>query len=497
MEKFWAFLCEKFEEARRDTYAISVCPAFFVFFGLYTLALGGVESGGTGLLHLLCSVLILTLCLVVATSRLHYRSEFTVTILVLLVLFLGMVRVANYIEVRYEAKGDVQSLNREVVTLSSRRKWGRAEALVFKRDGGDRFVYYNWDGDDTDYLVGASYTVTGLCQPFRERKNSSTFDEWKFWQSRGVSSCFIKRGEIIPTLPPSGIFALRQFLGEKINSCLLEKSQGYMKIFLLGEKQQKFEGLYKEIGVVHILSISGLHVALLLALLCFIVKNKFLRFYLGTFLLWGFVYMVGCPVSAVRSGIMAQALLLSLIFDLPRSSINAVCLAACLIILANPFCVVDVGFTLSFVCVLFLSTAPVGYDWNILSCCTLNALIWVVTAPILAHFFKAVPISAIIGNIFILPVFGIVFPLAIVLCLCSFVFPFLFPQVLEALLASFENLAELLGKFPAMTVCKTGFLTFCAAFIFFWCLFRRLTENKAKSTALALGFSVVTLVIFG
>ncbi|MDO4219593.1 MAG: ComEC/Rec2 family competence protein [Synergistaceae bacterium] len=498
-----------FKEIRQDTYALSVCPAFFVFFGLYLFAHLAIFDNGANLFFTFGTALFFPFWLLVFTSRIHYKSERSVAILLLLILFFCLVFEFYSIENTFATKNETYVLHDELATLKSVQKWGRGEAIVFEEQGqkGRKFVLYRWDkakGADKLYILGATYSVSGFCHPFiartkneQKKQKRRYFDQWKFWQGRGVSSCLTSSKEPQIIAPPVGLFAIRQLLQEKINSLLLPKSKNYMEIFLLGERGKKVEELYKRSGVLHVMAISGLHVGLLIALLCFLFKDKFLRFFGGTFLLWSYVFLAGCPVSALRSAIMAQVLLFSHSLDLPRSGFNSVCIAGSLILLANPFCAIDVGFTLSFVCVLFLSALPEKLLRGVSSLCIVSALIWIVTAPILAHYFGIVSLTGILSNIFILPVFGVVFPLTVLLCFALLFFSFLqfLSPLLEAILSSFETYVGMFAKLPSVNVCQTDFLTFVASLIFFAVLYYKMTDNKAKSAVLAAIFSLAILLL--
>lgn len=494
-----------FKEIRQDTYALAVCPAFFVFFGQYLFARLAISSNSANLFFFFAATFLSTFCLIAFTSRIYYKSERSVAVLLLLILFFSLAREFYSIEHTFFTKNKTYVLQDEIVTLKSVQNWGKGQAMVFEeqKQKGRKFVLYRWGKEkDTDrrYLLGATYSASGFCHPFiaktkKKQTKDKPFDQWQFWQGRGVSSCLTPSKEPYMIYPPTGLFAIRQLLQEKINSYLLPKGKNYMEIFLLGERGKRLENLYKKSGVLHVMAISGLHVGLLIALLCFLFKNKFLRFFGGTFLLWSYVFLAGCPVSALRSAIMAQTLLFSLSLDLPRSSFNSVCLAGSLILLANPFCVTDVGFTLSFVCVLFLSALPEKLLYGVFSLCTVSALIWIITAPILAHYFGSVSLTAILSNIFILPVFSVVFSLSVFLCFASLFLPFVafMPCLLEAMLTSFEAYVGVFTKLPAINVTQTNFLTLAASLIFFVTLFYKLTNNKAKSAVLAIIFSLAVV----
>ena len=81
-------LYKKMKKIGQDTYALAVCPAFFVFFGLYIFALHALSANGANLFFAFATALVLTFCLTIFTSRIHYKNERSVCILILIILLI-------------------------------------------------------------------------------------------------------------------------------------------------------------------------------------------------------------------------------------------------------------------------------------------------------------------------------------------------------------------------------------------------------------------------
>ncbi len=116
---------------------------------------------------------------------------------------------------------------------------------------------------------------------------------------------------------------------------------------------------FRRTGLTHIMAVSGFNVSLLTALLgwglySFGLKRK-LVFYVTSFLISGYVVMVGAPASATRAGVMSILLLGAItvgrLVSLPRSLL----LVAVLTLLVNPRLLRDdIGWQLSFLALLGL-----------------------------------------------------------------------------------------------------------------------------------------------
>ncbi|MEW6573848.1 MAG: DNA internalization-related competence protein ComEC/Rec2 [Bacillota bacterium] len=109
---------------------------------------------------------------------------------------------------------------------------------------------------------------------------------------------------------------------------------------------------FVETGVVHILSVSGLHVGLLLGFVLGLAR--FLKMRSGIILLVAvsvlLIYdlMVGMNPPVVRASVMAVLLLLAKHLGRERDWPTALAAAALVILLANPLAIEDPGFQLSF-----------------------------------------------------------------------------------------------------------------------------------------------------
>lgn len=116
--------------------------------------------------------------------------------------------------------------------------------------------------------------------------------------------------------------------------------------------------LFGGAGLAHILALSGLHVgviAMLLSVVCFPVVILWRRWpacVITIGALWGFAVMTGLSPSVTRSVIMCSVFLVSVMLQREWSPVNALCLAALLILFFTPSALYAVGFQLSFIAVL-------------------------------------------------------------------------------------------------------------------------------------------------
>ena len=191
---------------------------------------------------------------------------------------------------------------------------------------------------------------------------------------------------------------------------------------ILGDKRRMSDSFREKLniaGVSHITSISGMHVAILSALLMqFLLGIGFWRgqsFYLTLFFLAFFIIMVGLPASAVRAGIMGGLFLLAQKIGRKSTAFRSIVFAAVLILAANPLLMkLDIGFQLSFLAVSglifldpifrkMLKKIPENKILNLRTMISMTLSAQFFTLPVLIYNFGQISLISPLANILILP----------------------------------------------------------------------------------------------
>lgn len=135
---------------------------------------------------------------------------------------------------------------------------------------------------------------------------------------------------------------LSGILGEKSSSLLTALTFGN-KDFLTYEQKNNFVDL----GVIHLICISGLHLSLLFSFISKIFNIKLTLLVCGIYVL-----AIGTPPSAVRAFVMMMILGLAKEVFKTYDQISALSLSAILLLFTNPHNLYDVGFALSYLATL-------------------------------------------------------------------------------------------------------------------------------------------------
>lgn len=169
---------------------------------------------------------------------------------------------------------------------------------------------------------------------------------------------------------------------------------------------------FVQVGLAHTLAASGFHVSLLLGVVLALVKRgtPWLKFWIGTFTLVGYVGLTGGAPSVLRASLMGAAALVALVTERKVRPLSVLLLAAVILLLINPLWVWDLGFQLSFLATLgLLVTVPPmvqRLDWLPPVIATglavpLAATIW--TLPLQLYAFHVFSPYSIIVNLLTVP----------------------------------------------------------------------------------------------
>ena len=207
-----------------------------------------------------------------------------------------------------------------------------------------------------------------------------------------------------------------------IQSCFSKVDGDFISGLVLGERslEDEIEEEFSILGVSHILSVSGLHVAyvyLFVSAICSMLRlNKKLQFLIVSFLLYFYCFMVGFNDPVMRATFMFLFSLFAQTINKKYDSLNVLCLLASIYIANNPYVIYNAGFQLSYSAVLSIS---IIYPYlnnkfrmkeklieNLKSLIILTLSVQIGTLPITIYHFNSLSLLSIIANLIIVPLSG-------------------------------------------------------------------------------------------
>jgi competence protein ComEC len=286
--------------------------------------------------------------------------------------------------------------------------------------------------------VGNKISIIGSLQRPRDERNPGEFDYSKYLLNKGIvgisavygtDKVLIKTSEVI--IYKNLIFEIRKKIDEKIASLHNKTTSALLRGLLLADRSMidnQINDYFINAGVVHVLSVSGLHVGYIV-LIFLVIFNRFNVYtrYLLTFAgLLFYLIITGADSPVFRSTIMAIALMSAPVTGRDYNSLNSLSLAAILLLFINPLELFNPGFQLSFSAILSLiiiypplkrfidslHIRPKALNWFIIFCMT-SITAQLGTLPFTLTYFHRLSISALIANLIVIPVSGAIVALGI------------------------------------------------------------------------------------
>ena len=226
----------------------------------------------------------------------------------------------------------------------------------------------------------------------------------------------------------SKIESFRSELYEKFLPILGEEKAALVMAVCFGdssyiEKTQKED--FKKLGISHVISVSGLHMSVVYKALETIIGYKIA-------ILFSFVYMIftGGKASTVRAFLMIFVLKISSKIYKKYDSLSSLSLSAIILLIIRPFYILDIGFMLSFLCVLgiilynkkirkvlYKLPAILNESFSLSISSQIFSMLYVVFA------LKTFSLGFLFSNLLLLPFYTVVVILGNIGLVCSFIYP--------------------------------------------------------------------------
>ncbi len=289
-----------------------------------------------------------------------------------------------------------QKISGEFV-VAERRLMSRGELLRL-RDKNGNFWTADVRGGLMDAREGDRYFLEARTAPFSHDVSSSN----KFWMARGVSG-WLRSIRGIKRLPNTfSFYTIRQILRDRI-SYLPQNCRVLVSAILLGDRDPNLREDFRRWGISHILAVSGWHVGLVAMFGCLIFGSGSIGLILCSILLWGYCFLSGASVSALRASLMLQVGIIGLLTGRKARSLNSIGIAGLIMIIWNPWVAFDLGWQLS---VLSAAVASALMYYKTIAALSLTSpLLWFITSPFVAPlaggiFFSSLPINAMASVFF-------------------------------------------------------------------------------------------------
>ncbi|RUT36463.1 DNA internalization-related competence protein ComEC/Rec2 [Paenibacillus zeisoli] len=214
---------------------------------------------------------------------------------------------------------------------------------------------------------------------------------------------------------------LRSQLAARISQLFEEPSAGFMKGLLIGvtdDLDPETYSSFSQLGLTHILAISGSHVAINMSILFWLLRRFRVsqeKAYLVVLIFIPlYVLLTGLTPSVVRSGIMAMLGIYLLRRGLFKDALNILAAAALLMLIWEPYYLYNISFQLSFIVTagLILLVPLVNPLLSFLpdkirTAASMTLVAQIVSFPLTIYYFNQFSLLSLTANFLIVPIVGV------------------------------------------------------------------------------------------
>lgn len=278
----------------------------------------------------------------------------------------------------------------------------------------------------------------------------------------------VKKTGYSPTLFTRLANVRRSMANKVFNSMMSPDAQHFVVALLLGDSHyidKATRAEFSTVGIAHVLALSGLHVGLIALLIyCLLfpldyigLKKLRLVITLGAIAL--FAMFTGLSPSVVRATVMTGFVFASLVFHRRSVPLNALAMAALVILVFSPSDLFNVGFQLSFITVgsiLLFARVPERLrsdkQWvnHLTTTVITSAVAMLSTVALTAYYFHNVSLMSVIANVLVLmlmPVFMVLAAVMLLVTAAGLEWSVL-NRTLDAIYQYFHGVARMVNTMP-------------------------------------------------
>ena len=378
------------------------------------------------------------------------------------------------------------------------------------------------------YKPGDRLLALAAIQSIPENTNPAAFDYSAYLKTKDiVFQSFVKPGQhlrdssdtrslftkTVGSTSDYAIHTLNQYITDQENNSIAQA-------LLLGHKLLLSEDIYKSYtgtGAIHVLSVSGLHVAIFISLFVWIMSListsnsswKLFKVTILLFIVWFYVVLTGLSPSVVRAGAMVSLYIIGTHFFKGTNSFNLLSIAAICMLIYNPFYLFQVSFQFSFLSLLSIlyfqpkisswwqpSSRVLKFIWDLIN---VSLAAQILVFPATVFYFHQFPVYFAVSGIVAVPLVTIIIYVGTMLIAFESVFSAVntvLGPMLNFLLECLNGSIKFISSWPASTISGIWIsqmeLIFLLLFVILMILWMETRNYKVFYFMLSLAFFVVS-----
>lgn len=358
-------------------------------------------------------------------------------------------------------------------------------------------------------IVSGKVTLTNSNIFFKDSLNSSVYKNNIKYVTRAKLSDFdivskdLKFNEKV-----------QQSVKNQLDKFMTEENSAIGYAMMFGDKSEISYDVrddFSKSGIAHILAISGLHVGVLVGFVMWILKkckvNRFVSLgIIGAFLIL-YCYLCSFSPSIVRASVMSIILLLANSIGKRYDSLSSIGLAGILILIFKPLYAFDIGFQMSFACVIGIAVLyptinrflmKIKFPKFLSQPLAMSISTQIALIPILINCFGSFSILSVFLNIFVIPLFSVGYIIQFVFLPLTYITPFFgnFLYLTQLILEAIKISASFVASIPYtfISLFKLNFAIYLGYYALIFFASRMCLLNKRYKIAACVSVASLTTV---
>lgn len=231
------------------------------------------------------------------------------------------------------------------------------------------YVLLYWDKSFENLFYGEQIWIEASIRPNEKPKNQHQFDYRKYLARQQIHYTIYTKENYLSKITSNHILRKTTQYKAQIQENMLRNGYNKESVDILGamllgdrtEMNPEIEEIYRKTGVVHILSISGLHILMVYTIffkilypLIYLRNGKFFRILLCLIFIWLYALFVDFQPPVARSALMITIFHGATLIGRIPNVYHTLCVSAFFLLVYNPNFIYDVGFQLSYSAVFFI-----------------------------------------------------------------------------------------------------------------------------------------------
>lgn len=359
--------------------------------------------------------------------------------------------------------------------------------------------------------------------PYKVAKNPDQFDYSAYLKKQHIYAQIYSNDQFVTVsiTKKTDIFyyvaTLRAIIVDNLKRSSFQQEELNVAVALImGQKQELSQDLlqnYQYAGAIHILSVSGLHVGLLLAFINFILRpfpnskrGRLIKLILTIAFLVFFGLLAGLRPSVVRSVTMFSFVAIGLYIRRKNSIYYTLLLSMFVILLVQPSFLFEVGFQLSYLALFFIlwfqpilakiwkpKNIVANYFWDVI---TVTFAAQLGTLPLSIYYFHQFPGLFFITNLLVIPLLTVIMIIGIVtFSIAAFtIVPVYFIKPLEWLIVTLNTIISSIASLEQFIMKNIALNLFLMLILYLVIIATGLFLDKPTFKKAAVALSTVLLL---